>query len=235
MSKAFMEVKNLSVTFRNDGIFSSGEVKAVKNVSFSLRKGEVLGIVGQSGSGKTTVGRAILGLVPYSGNLNFYGKRTSCMFQDPLASLHPYLSIRRQLLDIVPDEERVKNLFKKFNLDYETIGKKKPSQLSGGQRQRVIIIRSLLNEPDLIIADEPISMLDVTLKMWVLKALRELKETYGLSMLFITHDLLTTKYICDRIMVMKDGEIIEMGTLEEIFSSPKEDYTNELLEAIPKV
>ncbi|SNR82271.1 ABC transporter ATP-binding protein [Desulfurobacterium atlanticum] len=232
---ALLEVKNLSVTFKNDGIFSSEEVKAVKNVSFSLKKGEVLGIVGQSGSGKTTIGRAVLGLIPYEGKIDFKGNRISCMFQDPLASLHPYLSIRKQLLDIVPDEERIRNLFKKFNLDYEIIGKKKPSQLSGGQRQRVIIIRSLLNEPDLIIADEPISMLDVTLKMWVLKALRELKETYGLSMLFITHDLLTTKYVCDRIMVMKDGEVVEEGTLEEIFTSPKKGYTKELLEAIPKV
>jgi len=230
-----LEVKNLSVTFRNDGIFSSEEVKAVKNVSFSLKKGEVLGIVGQSGSGKTTIGRAILGLVSYEGELKFNGKTVSCMFQDPLASLHPYISIRRQLLDIVPDEDKVKTLFRKFNLDYETVGVKKPSQLSGGQRQRVIIIRALLNEPDLIIADEPISMLDVTLKMWVLKALRELKETYGLSMLFITHDLLTTKYVCDRIMVMKDGEVVEEGTLEEIFTNPQADYTRELIEAIPKV
>ncbi|WP_457570359.1 ABC transporter ATP-binding protein [Desulfurobacterium sp.] len=230
-----LRVENLSVTFENKGILKSEVFHAVKGVSFSLHKGEVLGIVGQSGSGKTTVGRAILGLVPYEGEIEFKGKTMSCMFQDPLASLHPYLSIRRQLLDILPDEDRIKKLFASFNLNYERLSGKKPSELSGGQRQRVIIIRSLLVSPDLIIADEPISMLDVTLKMWVLKTLRELKENFDLSMLFITHDLLTTKYICDRIMVMKDGEIVEEGTLEEIFENPKEEYTRELLEAIPRL
>ncbi|WP_022847254.1 MULTISPECIES: ABC transporter ATP-binding protein [unclassified Desulfurobacterium] len=230
-----LRVENLSVTFENRGIFSSEVFHAVKGVSFSLRRGEVLGIVGQSGSGKTTVGRAILGLVPYEGEIEFSGKTMSCMFQDPLASLHPYLSVRRQLLDILPDEEKIRELFVSFNLNYDRLSVKKPSELSGGQRQRVIIIRSLLVSPDLIIADEPISMLDVTLKMWVLKTLRELKENFGLSMLFITHDLLTTKYICDRIMVMKDGEIVEEGTLEEIFENPGKDYTKELLDAIPRL
>ncbi|WP_457568595.1 ABC transporter ATP-binding protein [Desulfurobacterium sp.] len=233
--KELLRVRNLSVVFENRGMFGSEAFRAVNGVSFHLGKGEVLGIVGQSGSGKTTVGRAILGLVPYDGEIKFYGKTMSCMFQDPLASLHPYLSIRRQLLDILPQEERIKELFASFNLDYKQLSRKKPSELSGGQRQRVIIIRSLLVSPDLIIADEPISMLDVTLKMWVLKTLGQLKRDFGLSMLFITHDLLTTKYICDRIMVMKDGKIVEEGTLEEIFENPQETYTRELLNAIPRL
>jgi oligopeptide/dipeptide ABC transporter ATP-binding protein len=235
-------------------------VKAVDGASFDLRHGEVLGVVGESGSGKTTLGRTLLGLVPAEGgSIMFDGQeiaglpekrfrslrqRLQIVFQDPHASLNPAMTIGAAVADplrfhgLAEDREAVEA---KVAAALERVGlapaaqfmSKYPGDLSGGQKQRVALARAIILEPDVLIADEPISMLDMSVRAKILELMLELKEELDLTYVYITHDLATAKFFCDRIAIMYLGRIVEQGPADEIYSDPKHPYTQALLRAIP--
>jgi len=234
-------------------------VRAVDGVSFDIYRGEVFGLVGESGSGKTTVGRLALRLLePTEGevifdnmDLSVYSKeelrhlrsRMQVIFQDPMASLNPRMS----LSDAVAHPLKIHHPEKMGEKDqivhdvFEDVGlvpprnflNKYPHQISGGQRQRVVIARALVTEPDLILADEPIAMADVSVRALLLDLMNRLKEEHNLTYLFITHDLATAKYICDRIGVMYLGKMVEISKLEVVYSKPLHPYTQALMAAVP--
>ncbi|MDP8959788.1 MAG: ABC transporter ATP-binding protein [Actinomycetota bacterium] len=235
-------------------------VRAVDGVSFQIRRGEVFGLAGESGSGKSTVGRLVLGLLqPTGGKMCFDGtdlstldpeelrrlrRRMQIIFQDPLASLNPRMSIGEAIehparihLQETPGEQRrhmVHRILEQVGLTPPRIFYDKyPHQISGGQRQRVVIARALITKPDLIVADEPIAMADVSVRVVLLDLMMRLKEEFDLTYLFITHDLATAKYICDRIAVMYLGKIVEIGRLEDVYRNPQHPYTRWLLAAVP--
>jgi oligopeptide/dipeptide ABC transporter ATP-binding protein len=258
-------------------------VHAVDGVDFILRRGEIFGLVGESGCGKTTVGRTILRLVePTSGTIEFEGheithlkerqlegfrRQAQIVFQDPHAALNPAMSIGRaighplEIHGITPEsfvsmgivggsihpaqgplvrvtaaEERdaVLAIMREVGLTpVEQLYEKYPADLSGGQKQRAVIARAMILRPKLIVADEPVAMLDMSIRAKVLELMMDLKTRYGLTYLFITHDLATAKFICDRIAIMYLGRIVEMGSAKEIYDDPKHPYTKALLSAIP--
>jgi peptide/nickel transport system ATP-binding protein len=234
-------------------------VRAVDGISFDIRRGEVFGLAGESGSGKTTTGRLILRLAePTKGEIRFEGKdivslgsnqmrelrrRMQVIFQDPYASLNPRMKVGDGIghaLDIhgiahgAAKREMVISLMEKVGLTpAATLYDKYPHQLSGGQRQRVVIARALIMTPELVVADEPIAMADVSVRVLLLDLMIRLKEELGLTYLFITHDLATAKYICDRIAIMYLGKIVELGQLKEVYTSPQHPYTKALLSAVP--
>jgi peptide/nickel transport system ATP-binding protein len=235
-------------------------VRAVDNVSFDIRRGEVFGLAGESGSGKSTVGRLVLGLLePTEGTVVLDGQdlsalepeelrrlrsRMQVVFQDPLASLNPRMTIGEAIGHPAeihqPNQTRAERRRAVYEMleavrmsPPEQFYDKYPHQISGGQRQRIVIARALITRPDLIVADEPIAMADVSVRAILLDLMLELKREFDLTYLFISHDLATAKYVCDRIAVMYLGEIIEMGPLTEVFGSPSHPYTRALLEAVP--
>jgi peptide/nickel transport system ATP-binding protein len=234
-------------------------VHAVDGVSFDIRRGEVFGLAGESGSGKTTTGRAILRLEnPTAGRIWFEGEdisdlkgerlrlkrqRMQVIFQDPYASLNPRMKVgdaighSLEIFQVVQGEEkraRVLRMMERVGLTPTApLYEKFPHQLSGGQRQRAVMARALIMHPDLIVADEPIAMADVSVRALLLQLMIDLKEEFDLTYLFITHDLATAKYICDRIAVMYLGKIVEMGTLQQVYSDPQHPYTQALLAAVP--
>lgn len=234
-------------------------IKAVDDISFNIRKGEVFGLAGESGSGKTTTGRLILRLTePTEGKIFFnntdisslsptemrgFRKRMQIIFQDPYASLNPRMKIgdsigHSLLIHKICDEDekrkKVLNIMEKVGLTpTNVLYEKYPHQLSGGQRQRAVIARALILKPDLIVADEPIAMADVSVRATLLKLMIDLKHEFNLTYLFITHDLATTKYICDRIAIMYLGKIFETGNIYDVYSNPKHPYTEALLSAVP--
>ncbi|MGC8673783.1 MAG: ABC transporter ATP-binding protein [Thermoprotei archaeon] len=235
-------------------------LKAVDGVSFDVYKGEVLGLVGESGSGKTTVGRTLLRLVePTGGEVLYNGKdifkasredmvevrkKIQIIFQDPYDSINPRFKVRDVVAEglrinkLYKDEEDLENKVKQALVNVkltppEQFLDRYPHELSGGQRQRVAIARALALGPDFIVADEPVSMLDVSIRAEVLNVMLDLKDQFGLSFLFITHDLALAKHVCDRIAVMYLGKLVEIAGSEELINNPLHPYTQALIDAIP--
>ena len=257
-----LEVKNLKTWFPiRRGLLQRtvGHVKAVDDVSFFVRRGETLGLVGESGCGKTTVGRTLLRLIPNSGGeVRFDGKdvlgagalelrklrrEMQIIFQDPGGSLNPRMRVGRiigeplEVHGITKGEDetrtRVEELLVKCGL-WKQAADRYPHEFSGGQRQRIGIARALSLNPRLIVCDEPTSALDVSIQSQILNLLGDLQQEMGLSYLFISHDMAVIHHICDRIAVMYNGRIVEEGTREEIINAPKHEYTQALLSAVPE-
>ncbi len=234
-------------------------VKAVDELSFSIKEGEALGLVGESGSGKTTVGRSIIRLIePTSGDIEINNtnivnlkneqlrqarKEFQIIFQDPMASLNPYMTIGKSVMHPLEihnigtpktRKEMVLELFRRVNLIPEKeFFNRYPRQLSGGQRQRVVIARAIITNPKFIVSDEATAMLDVSVRSQVLQLMLEIKKEYNLAFLFITHDLASAKYICERIAVMYLGKIVEIAATRELFENPHHPYTKILMSSIP--
>ena len=249
-----LSVENLVVEY---GV-GHHRVHAVSDVSFDVRRGETLGLVGESGCGKSTLGRAVLQLArPKSGHVLFEGvdlahesgealrrlrRRLQLIFQDPIASLNP----RRRVGDIVAEPlviantgdaasrvRRVREVLNAVGLDADLVMRRRPHEFSGGQCQRISIARALVLEPDLIICDEPVSALDVSIRAQILNLLEEMKARYGLTLIFIAHDLAVVKAVSDRVAVMYLGKLCEIGPAEQVFEQPAHPYTSVLLAAIP--
>ena len=232
--------------------------KAVDGVSFDVYKGETLGLVGESGCGKTTLGRAILRLVePTSGKVSFNGidlkglqktdlrdirKRMQIIFQDPYSSLNPRITAGQAISEPMQAhnmhgsdkqrKEKAIEMLERVNLKPEHY-ERYPHQFSGGQRQRICIARALALEPEFIICDESVSALDVSVQAQVLNLLNDLKKSFGFTYIFISHDLSVVRFMSDRMMVMKKGKLVEFGEADSIYENPEENYTRELIEAIP--
>ena len=254
-------LNDIRVTFktRTGSLLHPNKVQAVRGLTLKLMPGETIGIVGESGCGKSTTANVMCGLQsPTSGKVYFKGqdvtKRTadmrktigrviSVVFQDPATALNARMTVRDQLADPmivhkVGDKasraKRVRELIEMVGLP-ESVLDALPGQMSGGQRQRVAIARALALKPDAIIADEPTSALDVSVRAQILNLLMDLKKELGLSMVFISHDIQTVRYISDRIIVMNAGQAVEQGTAAEVFNHPKDDYTRLLLGAAPSL
>ncbi|WP_299354934.1 ABC transporter ATP-binding protein [uncultured Shimia sp.] len=254
---SILEVKDLRVSFRQDG----QSVDAVRGVSFTVDRGETVALVGESGSGKSVTALSTVSLLPSSatitGDITYDGQKMvgadekmlrkvrgndiSFIFQEPMTSLNPLHTLEKQLGESLALHQgiagegaraRIVELLKRVGIrDPESRLGAYPHQLSGGQRQRVMIAMALANKPDVLIADEPTTALDVTIQAQILELLAELKKTEDMGLLFITHDLGIVQRIADKVCVMKDGEIVEAGPVDEIFSNPKHDYTRKLLSA----
>ena len=255
--KLVLETTDLCKTYGGGGFFSkTREVKAVQSVSFSLTKGRTLGIVGESGSGKSTVARCIMRLIdPTSGSIMVAGKDIATMsqkelkperknfqivFQDPMRSLNPRIEVGQSIIEGplnfgVPRNEameRARELLELVGLPASAVDRF-PHQFSGGQRQRIAIARALAMDPDVLVADEAVSALDVSVQAQVLDLLAELQERLGLGILFITHDLGVAAQICDDVIVMQHGRIVEYGPAAQVLGAPKQDYTKALISAAP--
>ena len=252
-----VEVSHLKEYFPiNTGMFTSKPLKAVDDVSFSIRRGETLGLVGESGCGKTTVGRTLLHLYePTGGEVRFEGKpirtkadisefrrKATMVFQDPYSSLNPRMTVSDIIgepLDIhkmyrnkAEREQRILELMDRVGLNSEHASRY-AHEFSGGQRQRIGIARALASEPDIILCDEPISALDVSIQAQVINLLEDLQSQMGLAYLFIAHDLAVVKHISDRILVMYLGKVMEVAPSDEIYEKPLHPYTETLLSAVP--
>ncbi len=241
MADLVLQVNHVDVVYDdNAGFFRKKPgFHAVKDVSFSIEQGEIMGLVGESGCGKSTLSKAILGMQPYTGEILHYTKRPQMVFQDPYGSLNPAKTVGWIVeeplraygkYDARERKRRVADMLDRVGLGSQ-YANRRPRELSGGQRQRVGIAVALIQRPRFIIADEPVSALDVTIQAQILELLLELHRDLSLSYLFISHDLNVIYQICDRVMVMKSGSIIESGSVEEVFDHPKEDYTKKLLAA----
>ena len=260
MSENLIEVKNLKKYFPiKKGVFSKtiGNVKAVDDVSFTIKKGETLGLVGESGCGKTTVGRTILRLIePTAGEVFFrgkditkiseqelktYRKKMQIIFQDPYSSLNPRITVGGMLNEILKFHEIAEGeaAEKRVEQLLDTVGLRKiharryPHEFSGGQRQRIGIARALSVEPDFIVCDEPVSALDVSIQSQILNLLQDLQAEFGITYLFISHDLSVVEHISDRVCVMYLGQLVEMAKREELYHDPRHPYSQALLSAVP--
>ena len=258
-----LEVENLSVTYearRGAFIKRTEFIRAVKSVSFKIRKGTTMGLVGESGSGKSTIGKAILRLAPIGkGSIKYnrneltqlderefmpFRKHIQTIFQDPYASMNP----RHSIASIVAEplkvhargmskkdrEDRVAELLVKVGLPADSMNRY-PHQFSGGQRQRICVARALSSKPEFIICDECVSALDVSVQAQIVNLLQDLQEELGITYLFIAHDLAVVEHICDDALVMELGEIVEQGPTDQLYHAPKHPYTQRLLEAVPKM
>ncbi len=256
------EIKDLNVVYQTKKNAFGGiqKVYAVNGINLEINSGEILAIAGESGCGKSTLAKAIMKLVDIkSGEINVNGEnivslhknkdmknyyqKVQMIFQNPYSSLNPKMKIRQILSEpleintkLTKEEIKaaVKNTISKVGLD-ENCLEMYPHEFSGGQRQRIAIARALILNPEFIIADEPVSALDVSIQAQIINLLKQLKEEYHLTFLFISHDLSVIKYISDRVAVMYLGEIVEIGKTEEIFNTPKHPYTQALLSAVPEI
>ena len=230
-----LEVRDLKVHYPiRKGVFSriAGYVRALDGVSFDIRRGETLGVVGESGSGKSTIARAVTGLVkPTAGSFRLNGS-VAMVFQDPLGSLNPRMTVREIISEVT--KERPEEALAQVGLGPETLSRY-PHEFSGGQRQRICIARAVAVKPKLLICDEAVSALDLSVRSQVLELIKDLKAKLGLSILFITHDIGVVQYISERIIVMNRGKIIESGSCDEILHRPQEEYTRRLIEAVPRI
>ena len=256
--ETLVEVNDLKTYYDEGGIIESNPVKAVDGVNFEIKRGETLGLVGESGCGKTTLGRTLIqleeataGEVLFDGtdvtelsgtDLKNWRRNSQMVFQDPDSSLNDRMTVGeiiREPLDVhdwnTPQErrERVRELLDVVGLRPEHYYRY-PHQFSGGQRQRIGIARALALEPEFVVLDEPVSALDVSVQAQILNLLEDLQDEYGLTYLFIAHDLSVVRHICDRVAVMYLGNVMELGPAEEIFQNPKNPYTHSLLSAIPE-
>ncbi|MCI2106046.1 MAG: ATP-binding cassette domain-containing protein [Intestinimonas sp.] len=240
-SEPVLEVRHLNSYYRASSLHSRKERRQVlRDVTFTIGEGEALGLVGESGCGKSTLARTILGMVKdYEGQIIHHTKRPQMVFQDPFSSLNPAHTVGWILeeplricekLTAGERKRRVSDLLEKVGLD-EEYGKRRPFELSGGQRQRISIAAALIVRPRLIIADEPVSALDVTVQAQILQLLSDLRRQFNLSYLFISHDLNVVYQLCSRVIVMKDGAILEENTADGLFDHPQTAYTRELLSA----
>lgn len=248
-------VEHLVVEFKNH----KRRVQAVSDVSFDIKRGETLGLVGESGCGKTTTGRALVQVQPSSGGtIRFEGQdlgtlsprklretrtRMQMIFQDPISSLNP----RRRISDIVAEPlaiwgrgtrsergAKVRDMLESVGIDPDAAGDRRPQEFSGGQCQRISIARALMSEPSLLICDEPVSALDVSVQAQILNLLADLKAEFGLTMLFIAHDLAVVKNVSDRVAVMYLGKLVEITGADELYQSPAHPYTEALMASIPE-
>ena len=260
---ALVEVRNLTKTFAlRDSAFgrrSQGHVHAVDDVTFDIEQGETLGLVGESGSGKSTLGRLILRLIePVSGSVHFQGRDLSSVtsaelrrlrrdmqiiFQDPFSSLDPRMRVAEiveepliihENLSATARRQRVSELLRAVGMD-ESAAARYPHEFSGGQRQRIGIARALALRPKFIVADEPVSALDVSVGAQIMNLLRDLQRQFGLTYLFISHSMPLVRYLSTRIAVMSRGRIVEVGPTDEITSQPQQAYTKTLLAATPEI
>jgi len=260
-NKPILNIENLNKSFVSEKNYrgkATSFVNAVDDVSFEVFKGETLGLVGESGCGKTTLSRSILRLIDVEsgkiyfdeknildikkGRLKEFRKNMNIVFQDPYSSLNPRISVGKAISEPLKvfnletnslnRKNRVFDLLKKVGLD-EDAYYKYPHEFSGGQRQRIVIARALALNPRFLICDEAVSALDVSVQAKVLNLLNDLKREFGFTYIFISHDLNVVKYMSDRIMVMKDGKIVEIGPADEVYNKPKQEYTKQLIEAIP--
>lgn len=261
--KVLLRVENLSKCFpgKRDGLFRrSKDIQAVSNVSFSISEGETLGLVGESGCGKTTLARSILRLTEPTEGKVIFGNQNICelsknemrelrkdmqiVFQDPYSSLHPRMTIRQILSepliirnicsDAVARRIRVEELMEMVGLN-ETYLDRYPHEFSGGQRQRIVIARALATSPKLIVCDEPVSALDVSVRAQILNLLQKLQKELNLTYLFISHDLSVVEHICSRVAIMYLGCMVEYGPAETVFAEPLHPYTKALLSAAPQM
>jgi len=256
----YIDVRNLKKTYtKHTGFLNtkSFTVNALDDVSFSVKKGQCLAIVGESGSGKSTLAKTIMKLLsPDSGEINFmkqnivnlssdetrvFRKKIQMIFQDPFSSLNPKFTIRQILsepleIHMMGDKDEIESKviehIKLVGLSEDDLSRY-PHQFSGGQRQRICIARALIINPEVIVCDEPVSALDVSIQAQILELLKKLQKKFQLTYLFITHDLRVVKYIADEVIVLQNGKLVEKGTVSKLFNKPSTEYTKALIEAIP--
>jgi len=252
-----LEVKNLTKVYSIGSVFSKVKITAVDNVSFYINKAEIFTLAGESGCGKTTTAKMILGFEePTSGDIIIedksiqknksqdFRKKVQAVFQNPFESFNPLLTIDDIFFETVYNykmaenksqaEEIINDKLKAVGLSFDEINGRYPTELSGGQLQRASIARSLLTNPSILIADEPVSMVDASLRMSIVNLFSKLKKEIGLSVLYITHDLATAYYVSERIAIMFRGNIVEMGPVDKVLVYPKHPYTQLLIESIPE-
>ncbi len=250
----FISIENLSKTFHTN----MGDLQAVSDVSFNLQKGSIVGLVGESGSGKTTLGRCILRLIePSSGSVNLEGnnllelsnkklreirKRMQIIFQDPFSSLNPRMRIKDIIAEGIKVHDKLSSENERFNRVAELMEEvglqsdqmsRYPHEFSGGQRQRVGIARALAVNPEFIVADESVSALDVSVQAQILNLMLSLRDKHNLTILFIAHDLSVVEYLCDQVVVLYLGKVVESGNAKDVYSNPRHPYTKALMSAVP--
>ncbi len=252
-----LEVEHLTKVFTLGSVLSRTRITAVDNISFDIKPAEIFALAGESGCGKSTTARIILGFEHATDGAIIHRGKTAtkkekvwfteniqAIFQDPFGTFNPLRTVDRYFFDTIKNYrlgktkqeaiERIDAKLRLVGLTYEDMAGKYPSEFSGGQLQRISIARALLTDPKLIIADEPVSMVDASLRMSIVNLFKKLRDEMGVSVLYITHDLATAYYVCDRIAIMFRGDIVEMGTVEQVLMTPKHPYTQLLRESIPE-